>query len=246
VPLQWQAMLKPQANLPKLAAISEECKKLATHVSELVAKNQFFTVLGGDHSCAIGTWSGVHAALKNNVGLIWFDAHMDSHTPETTLTGNIHGMPLACLLGHGELLLTNILTTGPQIRPEHVCLIGIRSFEQGEADLLKQLNVRIFFIDEVKERGLAAVMQDALAIVTKDTAGFGISLDLDSVDPEDAPGTGTPELNGISGKELCQALQRLSQHPKLLGLEIAEFDPHRDKNHVTEKLIVNLLSSIQS
>ena len=197
ITLQWQEIIKPEAGkkCSKLALISKECQKLAKNVSILVENKQFFTVFGGDHSSAIGTWSGVHHALKSQgkLGLIWIDAHMDSHTPHTSPTGNIHGMPLACLLGYGMPLLINMLDEEPKLKPEHVCLIGIRSFEAGEAALLKELKVRIFYIEEVIERGLAAVMEDAIKIASTGTAGFGVTIDIDSMDPSDAPGTGVVE-----------------------------------------------------
>lgn len=244
--LKWEEMIKPanQTDQTKLAVISDLCLRLATQTNKLVANKKFFTVMGGDHSSAIGTWSGVSHAMRAQgpVGLIWIDAHMDSHTPHTSLSGNIHGMPLASLLGYGMPSLTKILDTDPKLKPEHLCLIGIRSFERGEAALLKELNVRIFFMEEVKQRGLAAVMKEALMIVSKGTAGFGMSLDMDGFDPNDAPGTGVPVPNGISARELCSALQILVNEPHFLGAELVEFDPHRDQKHKTEKLVSHLLA----
>lgn len=229
-----------------LAVIAQHCKRLAEAVADAVNKKAFFTVFGGDHSCAIGTWSGVYSRLGSEgpIGLIWIDAHMDSHTPETSETGNIHGMPLACLLGQGDHLLTHLLDDKPKLLPQHVCLIGVRSFESGEAALLKQLNVRVFFMDEVKQRGLEAVMKDALAIATRGTVGYGVSLDLDSIDPIEAPGTGVGEPGGLSATELCQALRLVANDSRLIGAEIVEFDPHLDKNHATEKLVGRLLAAI--
>lgn len=244
--LHWQAILKPQTDItPKLMVVSRQCQNLSTAVVDLVREKKFFTVLGGDHTCAIGTWSGVHDALKNQgpIGLIWIDAHMDSHTPETSLSGNLHGMPLACLLGYGEPALTQISNAAPKLKPEHVCLIGVRSFEEGEAKLLQRLKVRVFFMDEIKQRGLEAVMRDAIQIVTQGTVGFGLSLDIDSMDPQDAPGTGVTEQDGIRGDDLCRALKILAK-PNLIGVEIAEFDPHHDQNHLTEKLIAQLMEAI--
>lgn len=246
--LKWIEMLQlnQAESASKLAAVAEMCQRLAKQTQQLVTNKQFFTVLGGDHTSAIGTWSGVHQAIKprGDLGLIWIDAHMDSHTPYTSLTGNIHGMPVACLLGYGMPSLVNILANAPKIKPEHLCLIGVRSFERGEAAFLKELNVRIFFMEEVKERGLNAVMKEALQIVKRGTAGFGISVDIDSMDPQDAPGTGVREPNGLAARDLCEALQMLADEPNLLGAEIVEFDPHKDKNHKTEKLVSQLLGSL--
>ena len=185
--VEWDAILRvPRAQQgTPLEAVAVLSARLAAEVEAVLQAGNFPLVVGGDHSCAIGTWSGVHHALaeRGPTGLIWIDAHMDSHTFATTPSGQIHGMPLAVLLGHGEAALTAI--DGPQakLRPEHVCLIGVRSFEAGEAALLHRLGVRVFDMDEVRRRGLAEVFDDALAIVRQGTAGFGVSVDLDALDP---------------------------------------------------------------
>src|SRR5688572_26801008 len=174
-------------------AVRRVCERLAVRTQAIVAAGKLPVVMGGDHSCALGTWKGVASALGAHgpLGLIWIDAHMDAHTPETTPSGALHGMPLACLLGFGDGRLTG-LAGGARLLSQHVCLIGVRSFEAGEAALLERLGVRVFFMDEVKQRGLAAVMAEALAIATAQTAGFGVTLDLDALDPQDAPGVGSP------------------------------------------------------
>jgi arginase len=229
--------------LPKATQVTELCQRLATAIEKHTRQKEFFLVLGGDHTSAIGTWSGAATALSGALGLIWIDAHMDSHTPHTSLTGNIHGMPLASLLGYGMPSLTSILSSHPKIKPEHLCLIGVRSFERGEAALLKELNVRIFFMEEVRQRGLKTVLKEAISIVTKDTAGFGISLDVDGIDPKDAPGTGVTEPNGISAKDMCQNLQWLVEDPHLIGAEIVEFDPSRDQKNKTEMLVSQFIAT---
>jgi arginase len=231
---------------PTLDRVVQQCTALADAVKYLVSQHRFFIVFGGDHSCAIGTWSGVYGALdsQDELGLIWIDAHMDSHTPETSPTGNIHGMPLASLLGHGDAKLINIMKDKPKLKPENICLIGTRSYEDGEAALLNKLNVRIFFMDEVKERGMEAVMKEALSIVKKNTTHFGVTLDIDAIDPTDAPGTGVVESDGIRAKDIYSAIQMLANEERLIGLEIAEFDPHKDKNHMTEMIISKVIESI--
>lgn len=249
VELQWQKIIFP--NLPLqdiLPSVVELNQELAQYTASFVKNNKFFTILGGDHSSAIGTWSGAKQGLgENALGLIWIDAHMDSHTPTTTLSGNIHGMPLACLLGLGDPALIHITSPAVKLRPENLCLIGVRSYEQGEAELLKKLNVKVFFMDEVKQRGMNAVMKEALAIVTQRTAGFGISIDIDALEPSEAPGTGVPEPGGILPDELCQSLKWLSVYQKqFIGAEIAEFDPSRDQEHKTEIVIGKLLKAIVS
>ncbi len=242
----WEAMLYPSLIEPKLEVVTYLCTQLAIKVKRLVEHNRFFTVFGGDHSCAIGTWSGVASALapQGAVGLIWFDAHMDSHTFETTPSGNIHGMPVAGLLGHGAAELINIITATPKLLPENVCLIGIRSFEAGEAELLKNLGVRIYYMEEIKQRGLAAVVQEAIEIVTRTTVAFGVSLDLDGIDPEDAPAVGTPEPDGIAATALLEALPLISAQAKFIGAEITEYNPHHDKNDLTKNLVPQLLNAL--
>lgn len=252
IPLQWDTIVAPTHSHSTSLRIDESvrqvCQVLAKKVSALILKDQALCVVGGDHTCAIGTWSGVYHALHHQgaIGLIWIDAHMDSHTPETTITGRLHGMPLACLLGYGYPTLTCIFHSAPKLKPENVCLIGVRSFEKGEAALLSRLNVRVFFMDEVRKRGFAGVLREAVALVTKDTVGYGLSLDIDSLDPREAPGVDVPQPDGIFVKDLYDGLSNIVSDPRLIATEIAEFDPSRDQDHLTEKFIVLLLKLIAS
>jgi arginase len=243
----WQTILMadPESKKEVLTRVVELNTQLATVTQELTQREHPFLLIGGDHSSAIGTWSGVSAAKSNDaIGLIWIDAHMDSHTFATTPRGNIHGMPLAALLGYGESKLTDILTLKPKLSAEHVSLIGIRSFESEEAALLHRLGVRIYQMPEIQERGLTCVLQEALARAKKGTVGFGVSLDLDAIDPCDAPAVGVPEPDGIGGEDLCQALTLLQQEKQLFGVEIVEYNPFLDENHKTERLISKIVLSI--
>lgn len=245
--LHWDKILKPtNEEVPKLAKVTKLCIDLAQTVNRLVEDKKFFAVLGGDHSCAVGTWSGAAHAIREQgtLGLIWIDAHMDSHTLETSQTGNIHGMPLASLLGHGVPELTQILDKYPKLDPKHLCLIGVRSFESGEKALLERLKVRIFYMDEVKKRGLDSIMKEALQIVSSQTARFGVSLDIDSIDPSEAPGTGVKEPDGIPFDLLCNSMKLIANHAKLIGIEVVEFNPQLDLNHLTEKLIPKLILAL--
>jgi arginase len=244
-------LLKPIAanNNDKYAVIAEINARLAQSIEKLVKNNQAFVTFGGDHTCAIGTWGGASNALweKGDIGLIWVDAHLDSHTPATTPSGNIHGMPAAVLLGHGKDLLTRIIDSPPTIKPENMCFIGVRSFEAGEHELLKNLNVKIFYMDDVKQHGLDKIMAEAKAIVSKNTIGFGISIDLDAIDPLEAPGVGSPASDGLHGQELADALQKhISASTNFIGAEITEFNPHRDVNNQTLKSILQLVASLFS
>jgi arginase len=173
---QWDVTIEPAHTAHALRQdekISQICTTLAKQIANNVRQKKSFSVIGGDHTSAIGVWSGVYDALhqQGDIGLIWVDAHMDSHTPETTLSGRVHGMPLASLLGYGYPSLSTILHDAPKLKPEHVCLVGVRSFESGEAALLKRLNVRIYFMDEVKSRGIEVVMQEAVTHVKRNTIG---------------------------------------------------------------------------
>lgn len=246
--IEWDEIIRPRptTGLRIDEAVRELCLDLAEKIRDEIKADHFVSVIGGDHSCAIGTWSGVQDALSDqgDIGLIWIDAHMDAHTPETSLSGRIHGMPVACLLGHGFPTLTGILNHRPKLKPENLCLIGVRSFQSGEAELLKKLNVRVIMMDEVKQLGLEAVMKEAIGIVSHQTAGYGVTLDLDAIDPDDAPGVDVPEKDGIKASELLAVLSTVAKDPRLIMTEIVEFDPERDQDQKTEKLVADLLRVI--
>lgn len=229
-----------------LSSVSMFCERLAFDVGRAVARGDFPIVLGGDHSCAIGTWSGVKSALpeQGRLGLIWIDAHMDSHTYATTPSSAIHGMPLACLLGHGDELLTHIATPLPKLFPENVCLIGTRSFEDGEARLLQQLGVRIFSMEEIMRRGMEAVWNEALAIVQSQTVGFGVSLDLDVLEPSEESGVGSPEPGGVLKNILVETLGTLKANQNFLAMEIVEYNPYFDTKFATAYAVCDLVVAI--
>jgi arginase len=244
----WREQIYPHYGATKSVPqtiVPEFCARLAYAVAAACRRGALPLVLGGDHSCGIGTWSGVHQTVWQSgpLGLIWIDAHMDSHTPETTPTGALHGMPLAALMGHGDSRLTGLCGVHAKLAPRHVCLIGVRSFEPGEADLVERLGVRVFFADEVRARGMPAVLADALAIVQAETVGFGVSIDLDAIDPADAPGVGSPVRGGIKGEELVAALGVLADNPRLLGLEIVEYNPFLDPLGATRELALRLAAA---
>lgn len=241
--VEWNAILRAPRRDGPLDTVAALGVRLAREVERVLRAGKFPLVVGGDHSCAIGTWNGVRRALaaRGPLGLVWIDAHMDSHTFATTPSGQIHGMPLAALLGEGDAALTG---PAPTLYPQHVCLIGVRSFEAGEAALLHRLGVRVFAMAEVRRRGLAAVFDEALAIVRHGTAGFGVSIDLDALDPAEAPGTGLPVPGGLGRVELATALTRLRDDPAFVALEIVEYDPHRDRDHRTADVVGALVDAI--
>lgn len=229
VEARWSgiASVPDDADSDIVGAISRTGRSLAYMVADAVRQNSSFSVIGGDHSCAIGTWSGAANALRGDgpLGLIWVDAHMDSHVPETSPSGMYHGMPLACLLGYGDDTLTSLAHAPPALLSQHVALVGVRSYEPEEAELLRRLGVRVFFMGEVKKRGLAAVMDDASHIALNGTVGAGISIDLDALDPRDVPAVGSPEPDGLAASDLCAALTRFAVDPRVIGCEIVEFNP---------------------
>lgn len=243
---RWTQLVQPfldDSDPQKLVRIASFCRDLADRTYHAVTLGTRFAVVGGDHSCAVGTWSGVYRALhqKGPVGLIWIDAHMDAHTPKTSHSGAIHGMPLASLLGFGDASLTNIAAAQPKLKPQHVCLIGVRSFEPEEKALLTGLGVRIYYIEDIQRRGLKKVFEEAVKTVSSGTAGFGISIDVDAIDPGDAPGVGSPEPNGLSGQQLVEAITHLGDRSNFLGLELAEFNPVRDSGDKTADLALEIL-----
>lgn len=247
--VDWQTIIKAtsmERGMDVMSLVKEKVTELGLAIMPLAKQQQSFCVFGGDHSSAIGTWSAVAHANRNrgDIGLIWIDAHMDSHTPITSETQNIHGMPLAHLLGEGSQDLIDLFDEYPALKPENTCLIGIRSYEPGEKEILARLGVKVVKMDEIKQRGINVVLADARRHVTKSTCGFGISLDLDGIDPGDAPGVGCPEPNGIDGRELVSALHEMVCNHTILGLEIVEYNPIRDLNHKTAELAVELLHAI--
>lgn len=247
IPHHWQeAITEPKECDDKVAAISQMALQLARQVNQCILNKERFVTLGGDHSCAIGTWSGAAHALANkgDLGLIWFDAHMDAHTFATTPSDTIHGMPVACLLGHGKPALIEILQKTPKLKPEHLCLIGVRSYEEGEAALLKKLKVRCFMMDEVMQRGLEVVMKEAMDIVTQGTVAYGVTIDLDGLDPQEAPGVGSREKNGLHCDQVVKVLSHVNGDARFIGAEIAEFNPLLDSDEKTVQCIQALLKAL--
>lgn len=242
----WTDIIEPaNPSLSQLEIVVDVCERLAPAVAEAMGVGDRPVVIGGDHSIAMGTWSGFHNATRHRgpMGLLWVDAHMDSHVPETSPTGNFHGMPLAVLMGHGEDRLTAIADAGPALRPENLALVGIRSYEPEEEAFLERLGVRVYFMDEVRDRSLAVVMEEALEIVSRNTACLGVSLDLDSVDPTDAPGVALPEPGGLRAGELLSAVESLIGGRDVQALEIVEYCPSNDQDGRTANLLESLITA---
>ena len=244
--LNWgKTLFAPAAEgAPVVARIATLCRSLADEVAGMLRTGVFPVVIGGDHSIAIGTWSGVARVLGEPVGLLWIDAHLDSHTPETSHSGAVHGMPLACLLGRGDQRLLDIGLMGPQVSAAHSVVLGPRSYEPEERDFLNRMGVRIIGHGDIAARGFEACLDDALGIVAAAPAGFGVTIDLDAFDPRLAPGVGTPEPDGLVAGDVLATLCRASRLPGLQALEIAEFNPVRDQYGMTANLISALIGQI--
>lgn len=225
-----------------LDQVVEANTKLANAVSNELADGRFPLVLGGDHSIAMGTIAGVAQHVKN-LGVIWFDAHGDLNTGETSPTGNIHGMPLAASLGLGHERLVNIGGISPKIKPENIVVIGARDLDPGERILIKERGIKVFTMHEVDRLGMARVMEEAVAHVSKNTDGVHLSLDLDGLDPHDAPGVGTPVLGGISYREGHLAMEILAEADVLVSAEFVEVNPILDRENMTARVAVALISS---
>lgn len=214
--------------------------KLFSQVHKALINNEFPIILGGDHSIAVGTWN----AFETPFGLLWIDAHMDSHIPETSPSGAYHGMPLAALLGYGPLEMSQLVKPSAVLKPQNLALVGVRSFEEGEAALLKKLNVRIYFMDEVRKRGLKTILPEAIEHITRGVDRYGVSLDLDVFSPQEAPGVGSPEPLGLSFNDLFPLIPQFTQDKRLMGFEMVEFNPDRDLNEKTYTLALNILKEV--
>lgn len=229
-----------------LPVIAEVCRGLAEQTALAVRDGALPLVLGGDHSLAAGSVAGVATALAERggrLGLVWLDAHADIHTPDTSHTGNVHGMPLAHLLGHGDPRLAGIATPGPAVRAEHVALVGVRDLDPPERQRIRDLGVTAFTMRDVDERGLKAVMADALAVASRGTAGVHVSCDVDWIDPSDAPGVGTPVRGGATYREAHLAMELVSDAGLLVGMDVVEVNPVLDRHNRTAELAVDLVAS---
>jgi arginase len=246
---EWTAMIEPERlwrDAPEQSVeavfrlVAEHNARLAEAVAGEIAASRLPVILGGDHSIAIGSWGGVARGLAGvPFGLVWFDAHLDAHTIETTPSMNPHGMSAAVLLGHGSQDF--LAVGGGVLRPENLCYIGARSFEAGELALLRRLGVRIIEMEEIHRRGLSAAVDEALSIATRGTAHFGVTIDLDGFEPADAPGIGLKTPDGLRRGEMLDALARLSGDTRLAALEIVEYVPELDEDQRTARLVEELL-----
>jgi arginase len=229
--------------LPEIVRAS---RHVSTKVERIVAKGHFPLVLGGDHSISVGTVSAIAAASRREgkrVGLLWVDAHGDINTPETSPSGNIHGMPVAALLGEGPPELTSIGGEGPKLDPRNVAMVGIRSLDEGEKVRLKRYGVQVHTMSQVDRQGIESVMKEALARVSDGTDRVHVSFDLDALDPEVAPGVGTPVKGGLDYREAHFLMEILSDSGLMTSLEVVEANPILDVRNATAAFAVELVQS---
>jgi len=229
-----------------LPQIARACALLAERVCRAASQNLAPLVLGGDHSVAIGTVSGMSRFLRSHsrsLGLIWIDAHADMNTPQTSPSGNVHGMPLACITGSGPKALTGIFDYSPKVNPKNVALVGIRDVDIMEKPVVKKSGVKAFTMRDIDEQGLRRVMQQAVEIASAGTAGFHVSLDMDAVDPEIAPGVGTPVKGGLTYREAHLSMEIICDSGGMLSMEVVEVNPVIDEVNRTAELAVELVMS---
>jgi arginase len=229
-----------------LSVISEVCRDLSGTVESTLDQGEFPLVLGGDHSQAIGTISGMarhYRRAGKELGVFWCDAHTDMNTPDTSPSGNIHGMPLAVLLGLGPKELTGIAGRAPALKPENVVVFGVRQVDSREAALVKQLGVRVYTMSEIDARGASACLEEAMQILSKASAGIHLSYDLDGSDPAVAPGVGTPVPGGLNFRESHLVCEVVAKTGKLVGMEVVELNPTMDVENKTGKFAVWLIQS---
>ena len=233
-------------NAKYLKEITATCTKSAELVLKALEDGKIPLVLGGDHSVAAGTVSGVakYFRRKNQkIGLIWIDAHTDMNTPDSSPSGNVHGMPLAALMGLGPSELGNIFEFSPKVDPENCVLVGIRDVDNFEKENIRKAGVEVFTMRDIDERGMRAVMEEALSMASRGTAGYHVSLDMDWIDPEDAPGVGTPVWGGATYREAHLAMEIIADHGRMLSFEIVEVNPVIDEHNQTADLAVELALS---
>jgi arginase len=234
------------AHAKYLKEITATCTKSADLVLKTLEAGKVPLVLGGDHSVAAGTMAGVaefYRRQNQKIGLIWIDAHSDMNTPESSPSGNVHGMPLAAIMGLGPAELGNIYNFSPKVHPENCVLVGIRDVDAAEKENIRRAGVEVFTMRDIDERGMRAVMEEALRMAGRGTAGYHVSLDMDWIDPEDAPGVGTPVWGGATYREAHLAMEIISDHGRLLSLEIVEVNPVIDEHNQTADLAVELALS---
>ena len=229
-----------------LQEIAETCQDIAVNVERSVTEGFLPLVLGGDHSIAVGVAAGVAAHYrkdKKEIGYLWLDAHGDMNTPESSPSGNIHGMPLAAIMGYGAPELVDLMGFKPKAEPGNIVIVGARDLDAQERKIVKKSGIHVYTMRDIDERGMREVMSDALKHAMDDTAGIAVSLDMDFVDPSDAPGVGTPVRGGVTYREAHLAMEMIADTEAMVSLEVVEINPIIDEHNRTALLGVELVLS---
>lgn len=231
-----------------LPEILESYANISKSLGPILEGANIPVILGGDHSIAIGTFSAISAFYRNSgsdIGLIWFDAHADINTPETSSTGNIHGMPLAAILGHGNERLVNLGGFSPKLSSEYCAHVGARDLDEGEKRRVHELGLRnnFFTMSDIDRRGMLACVEDAIAIASRAPGGYAVTLDVDMIDPVFAPGSGTLVRGGATYRESHLALEVIAEHGGMRSFEIVEVNPMLDQSNITVELACELILS---
>ncbi|HKQ99369.1 MAG TPA: arginase [Pyrinomonadaceae bacterium] len=241
-----QTVVEPAEKAKYLPEISAVCEELAIEVRNILGGGELPLVLGGDHSIAVGSFAGAASFYRERnqtLGLIWFDAHADMNTPETSPSGNIHGMPLSALLGYGAPELTGVAGFAPKLDPRFCAHIGARDLDQGERELIRSLGMRFFTMREIDERGMSTCIDEAIAIASRASGGYGVTFDIDALDPGDAPGSGTLVRGGLTYRESHLALEKIAEAGGMRLLELVEINTALDVNNRTAEIGVELILS---
>ena len=236
----------PDERARYMPEISAACAALATEVQTIMRGGELPIILGGDHSIAMGSVAGVAAVARERqqeIGLVWFDAHADMNTPETSMSGNLHGMPLAALLGYGPPELTHVAGFAPKLKPEFCAHVGARDLDPPERELIKKLGMRFFTMREIDERGMSACMDEAIAVAARAPGGYHVTLDVDALDPGDAPGSGTVVRGGLTYREAHLGMEKIAEAGGMISLEVVEINTALDVNNRTAELGVELILS---
>jgi len=231
-----------------LAEMLASCQNMAVMLREIMSSESIPVILGGDHSIAIGTISGISSHLRENnedLGLIWFDAHADINSPETSSSGNIHGMPFGAILGHGNAELVNLEGFAPKLKSQYCAHVGARDLDAGERSRVHELGLRdnFFTMSDIDKRGMLACVEDAVEIASRASGGFAVTFDVDMIDPRFAPGSGTLVRGGTTYREAHLALEIIAQHGGIRSFEIVEVNPMLDQDNITVELACELILS---
>ncbi|HKP69012.1 MAG TPA: arginase [Pyrinomonadaceae bacterium] len=244
-----QELARPGDNPKYIKEMVESCANIATDVKRIMADGALPIILGGDHAIAIGSVAGIASHVRGEdeeLGLIWFDAHADINTPETSTSGNIHGMPLAAILGRGDDRLVNLEGFAPKVKIEHCAHVGGRDLDAGERQAVHELGLRdnFFTMSDIDRRGMLACVEDAIAIASRASGGYAVTFDVDMIDPRFAPGSGTLVRGGATYREAHLALEVIAEHGGMRSFEIVEVNPMLDQSNITVELACELILSV--